>query len=503
MIFFRFSQNNGGDAFARAALTMHWLEHPSLTLDFGGPRWLPLHFWLMALMAQIVPNVILACRLLSLVAGLASLWLFWKLVRRLYDEPSATFSLAVFVFFSLHIAYGTTSSSEETFVAFILGGLLGVFSFRASGNYAALVAGGLALSAAAAIRFEAWIVIFALGLVFLVGQRERPLLGHAYWKSLLTFGIASGVWPVFWAIRSWRLFGNPFFGLADNRASVPAQLSMYPAHGALYELALGPGVIMLTLTPIAVAGACFGLWRSLREKKSLDFAFIVVFFFLFQSSTVAAHGTIALSRYNLMLGTFCAALSGYGLSELSAKFLHSERTGVPAVLTALLAANLAVITSLSEYPSRFEDKFRSISPLMQFPVRVEEVGKALQPKMRPTDRVLIDNYNYDSNMLAITVGLPIPANDRAFLASDIDGRETDPFPYLNSKRPRFAILSKEGTIGSRLNMQQDCSPSWLVRRMDFRCIFENQVYRIYEIRYESPPGESQSNISAPLASVSP
>ena len=163
VISFCFSQNNGGDAFARIAVTTHWLQHPGLSLDFGGPRWPPLHFWLMVLVAEIVPNVILACRLLSLVAGLMSLWLFWKLVSRLYGDSVATFSLAVFTFYSLHIAYSTTSSSEETFVAFVLGGLLGVFSFRASGKYGALVAGGMSLTAAAAVRFEAWIVILALG----------------------------------------------------------------------------------------------------------------------------------------------------------------------------------------------------------------------------------------------------------------------------------------------------------------------------------------------------
>jgi hypothetical protein len=76
IIFFYFSQNNGGDAFARVAVTAKWLLHPGSSLNFGGNNWLPLHFWLMGLIAQVVPNVLLACRSLSLVAGLISLWLF-------------------------------------------------------------------------------------------------------------------------------------------------------------------------------------------------------------------------------------------------------------------------------------------------------------------------------------------------------------------------------------------------------------------------------------------
>ncbi len=481
--FFFLSQKNGGDAFARAAVTAIWLQHPSLSLDFGGPRWPPLHFWLMAMVAQIVPNVMLAGRLLSLAAGLVSLWLFWKLVSRLYGDSVATLSLAVFVSYSLHIAYSTTSSSEETFVAFVLAGLLGVFSFRASGKYGALIAGGLSLAAAGAIRFEAWIVIFALGLIFLLGQEGRAFPQGGYWKALLAYGLTSGAWPVFWTIRSWLMTGHLFYGLADNHAVVPAQLADFPTHGPLYELALSPGVIVLTLTPFAVAGTLFGLWLSLRERKNLDFAFLVVFLALFQFATIAAQGTVALSRYTLMLGTLCAALSGYGLADLGERVFGTRRDRTLAILTALLVANLALIVGLSEYPSSFEDKFRSVSPLMQFPVHVEEVRKILLPLMQPTDRVLIDNYNDEPNILGIAIGLPLLANDRAFLTPDRNG--TDPFPYLNFQQPRFAVLSTQGILGSHLGLPPICSASWILRGMEFKCRYANEIYRIYEIDYTS------------------
>ncbi|HVB56506.1 MAG TPA: glycosyltransferase family 39 protein [Candidatus Acidoferrales bacterium] len=482
MTFFFFSRNNGGDAFARAAVTARWLQHPSFSLDFGGPRWPPLHFWLMALFAQIVPDVILACRLLSLVAGLMSLWLFWRLVSRLYGDWAAILSLAVFTFYSLHIAYSTTSSSEEIFVAFVLGGLLGVFTFRASGKYGALVAGGLSLTAAAAIRFEAWIVIFALALIFLLGQESRPFLRGGYWKALLAFGVTSGAWPIFWSIHTWLMTGYPFYGLTDNRASIPAQLAVNP-HGPFYELALSPGVIVLTLTPVAIAGTLYGLWLSLQKRKNLDFAFVVAFFALFQFATIATHGILALARYTLMLGTLCAAIAGYGLAELSAKVFGTRRDRTLAVLTAVLVANLALIVGLSQYRNPFEDKFRSVSPLMQFPVHVEEVGKILHPRMKLTDHVIVDNYNDEPNILGIAIGLPLLAGDRAFFVSDLNG--TDPFPYLNSRHPRFAILSPRGMLGSSLDMPKDCSKYLVIRGIEFQCIFRNNIYWVYEIHYRS------------------
>lgn len=481
--FFLFSQNNGGDAFARAAVTAMWLQHPSLSLDFGGPTWPPLHFWLMALVAQVVPNLLLACRLLSLIAGLISLWLFWKLALRLFGGAAAVVSLVIFVFYSLHIAYSATSSSEAAFIAFVLGGLLGVFSFRDTGRYAALVAGGLSFTAAAAIRFEAWILILALGLIFLAGREGQRFRDAEYWKTLLAFAIPSGAWPVFWTIRDWILTGHPFYALIDQQNSVPTQLAVNTSHTWLYELALPPGVMLLTLTPIAIGGALYGVYLSCRERRNLAFVFLVAFFGLFQLETIATHGSLAMARYTLTLGTLCALLAGCGLTELGKRFLQTKRNTVPAVMAAVMIANLALIVGLSKYPGPFEDKFRSVSPLMQFPVHIEEVGKFLRPKLLPEDRLVIDNFNDEPNLLGVVVGLPLLPGDRAFSPSSRNGN--DPFPYLKSRQPRFAILSKRGVIGSHLGLPSACSTGWIVRGMDFRCLYENDIYRVYEIDYRS------------------
>lgn len=500
--FFFFSQNNGGDAFSRAAVTAQWLQHPSLNLDFGGPTWPPLHFWLMALVAQVIPNLLLACRLLSLLAGLISLWLLYKLALRLFGESAAIVSLVIFAFYSLHIAYSTTSSSEATFIAFVLGGLLGVFSFRASGSYGALVAGGLCLTAAAAIRFEAWILILAVGFLFLVGHEGQRFRNAGYWKALLAYSIPSGAWPVFWTIREWIITGHPFYALVDQRTSVPTQLAVNPSHGSLYELALPPGVILLTLTPIAVGGALYGLWLSCQERRGRAFMFLVVFFGLFQLETIATHGSLAMARYTLTLGTFCALFAGYGLTELGRQFLPTKRNAVPAVLIAIMVANLAIIFVLSEYPDRFEDKFRSVSPIMQFPVHIEAVGKFLRPKIRPEDHLVIDNFNDESNLVAVEAGLPLLPGDRVFVPSDRSG--SDPFPYLSSHQPRFAVLSGRGIIGPHLGLPPTCSASWTIRGMDFRCLFENDIYRIYEIDYASVSNSADlANRRTPLQTAHP
>jgi hypothetical protein len=485
ILFFFFSRGNGGDAFARAAITAKWLQHPSFSLDFGGPNWPPLHFWLMASVAQFVPDVLLACRLLSLMAGLFSLWLFWRLALLLYGESAAILSLTVFVFYSLHIAYATTASSEETYLTFLLGGLLGAFSFHISRNNWHLLAGGLSLTVAAAIRFEAWVIIFGLGMLFLLKRKTLRFPNLKYWTSLLVFGISSGAWPAFWAIRSRIHTGHFFNALSTNILLVPSQLAIAPERRLLYESVLSPGVILLTLTPVAVAGVLYGLWLSFRRAKCIDFAVLVVFFGLFQLAVVLTHGSLAMARYTLTLGTLCAALAGYGLAELR-QFLRFRSDTVLAILIAVALTNLTLIVGLSLRAGHLGDKFRSISPLMQFSTHVEEIGKFLRPQTKLDDHFVIDDYNEEPSLLEAAIGLPLLAGDRAFVPSNIAG--LDPFPYVKSYHPRFAILSARGTLGSRMGWPPTCSAPWMVKGVGFRCIYENEIYRIYEIDISGTTG---------------
>jgi 4-amino-4-deoxy-L-arabinose transferase-like glycosyltransferase len=478
VVFFFFSQGNGGDAFSRAAITQQWLQHPSLSLDFGGPNWPPLHFWLMASVAQFVPDVLLACRLLSLVAGLLSLWLFWRLALLLFGESAAILSLTVFVFYSLHIAYATTSSSEEVYLTLVLGGLLGAFSFYGSRSNWHLLASGFSLTAAAAIRFEAWVVIFGLGVLFLLKRETVQFPNTKYWTSLLVFGASSGAWPIFWAIRSRIRTGHFFDALSNNISWVPGQLAVAPQHRLLYEAVLNPGVILLTLTPVVVAGTLYGLWLSFRRGKCIDFSILVIFFGLFQLAIVFAHGSLAMARYTLTLGTLFAVLAGYGLAELGS-VLRLRFDSIFATLIAVSVANLALIIGLSLRTGHLGDKFRSISPLMQFTAHLEGVGKFLRPITTANDRFVIDDYNEESNLVSVVIGLPLLPGDRAFIPSSTAG--LDPFPYVSSYHPKFAILSAKGMIGSRMAQPSTCSGTWIVNGVGFRCVYENEVYRIYEI----------------------
>src|SRR5271165_2121172 len=213
IVSFFYSANTGGDARARLVLTAEWLKHPVFKVGYGA--YPPGHFWLIGLFTLVFHDVMFAGRFLSLVLGIGSLYIVWKLARNLYGEPSGVLALAVFVFYSLHIGYSTTSSAEVSYLFFLLAGLMFFFGyFRDSSRPLwQLAMAGLCLSVAETIRLEAWAIFFGLGIIlaFLEYQdcASQPGWLSRWLKPVLTFGLTAGAWPIFSMAYSTVMFHDP------------------------------------------------------------------------------------------------------------------------------------------------------------------------------------------------------------------------------------------------------------------------------------------------------
>lgn len=489
LIFFFLSENNGGDALARAAMTAGWLEHPASWLNFE--PWLPIHFWLMAGMSIIVRDPGLGTKMLSLLLGIASLPMFWLLAREVYNRSAATLSLIVFALYSLHIGYTTTSSSEAPYLFFMLVGVLGFFVYRRSGSIATLILAAVALGVSAGIRYEAWVCIFAL--VFILIFMRRPHATVSFWRTehvreVFLFGAIAGSWPLFWLIYQWKAFGRPLYGVTMNYQWVVEQMAI-EHKSRLYHLALSPGVILLTLSPVIVAASFYGLALGLREAKGREFALILAIMgvvFLYQ---IAAGGLLPLARYTITLGTLLALASGYGLDR-AAQFVP-QRWAFPfrAAIAVMVILNLGAILTMSEVRNPFSDQFSAISPRLRFRNHIEEVRRYLKPRLNSHDAVVIDDYNVESNIIAAAIGLPLDTADHAFLASSQPVSELP--EYMNRKHPRYLIYSDRGVLSAYLILPDRCPGSLIiVRGIEFRCLFENNVYRVYEVSYDPPPVDS-------------
>lgn len=468
---FFLSENAGGDALARAQLTARWLQSPGLQFHFD--VWLPLHFWMMGAVSLLVGDVGLGSRLLSLVLGVASVYAMWALTRELDGPESALYSAIVFALYSLHIAYSVTSSCDVPYLFFVLAGLSLFFRGRRTRSLWLLMWGGLALTVGAGIRYEAWVIIAATGAVMLY-RRE--------FKGLAVFVPAAGAWPAFWMAYEWVTRGNPLYSPALNYSWVANDISFYGA-SLIYRLLLPPGVILITLTPLAVLGFILSGRRVWKAKGPLaEFAFVVAFFAAVQFYQIVAGGTMSYARYTLTLGAMVAALSGVGL------YRSFPRRGL---LVGVMVANLCALFLLASVSNPFINKVRSLAPVLHFTTYVEETGKYLKSHLGPHDAVVIDEYNYEPNLIAAVAGLPLLESERAFLIPDRTIPEKQEqavaglLPYLSSRRPSYLVYAKQGVLHQSLPLPADCADAQ-VEEMHFVCVFQNAQYHIYEIHYQPP-----------------
>jgi hypothetical protein len=497
LTFFFLAENNGGDALARAAMTAGWLKHPGSWLNFE--PWLPMHFWLMAGMSMIVGEPGLGTRMLSLLLGIGSLGIFWVLAREVYDRFAATLSLMVFALYSLHIGYSTTSSSEVPYLFFMLAGLLAFFIYRRSGSLAILGLGAVALGISGGIRYEAWVCIFALVLILIFMPRANAT--GRFWRAehvreVFLFGATAGAWPLFWLIYQWKAFGKPLYGVTMNYKWVVEQAAI-EHRSRLYHVALSPGVILLTLSPVIVAVSFYGLALGLREPAGREFALIFLMMAAAFSYQILTGGLLPLARYTITLGTLLALASGYGLERFAQSLLQQGARRFRTAIALLLIINLGAILALSEAQNRFSDQFSAISPRLRFRHHIEEVRRYLKPQLKPDDAVIIDDFNVESNIIAAAIGLPLDTADRAFLASSQPVSELS--GYMDRRHPRYLIYSDRGVLNAYLTLPGGCTTSFIsFNGMEFRCVFASDIYRVYEVIY----GQSQAGSTRAQASRS-
>jgi hypothetical protein len=476
-----YSDNAGGDAWARVALTAQWLRHPGFKVVFDA--YPPGHFWLIALLHLLVPDITVASRLLSLILGIASLPIIFKLTMTVYGPQSALLALAVFSFYSLHIGYSSTSSSEVCYLFFLLVAFLYFFDGLKSGDPWKLAISGVALSAAELIRLEAWAIFFGMALLLLIDSyREAGVLDgmKAVLRPGLVFLACGAVAPAIMMISSWLAFRNPLQVLTLHDTLVTESLKARPVP-LTHQLAVIPLTLLITLSPPAFLASIYGLVKSFPARVTSGFAALTVFFVLVQNLEILRGRLLAMPRYSLTAGAMLAVLSGYGLSRFCAALAPRKLRSAYVALIVLLLLNLGVILIASEVPSRWSEKVSTISPRLRYTQHIAEVASFLRANVGPNDSVVIDDYGVESNIVGAAAGLPLVADDRTYIAGRRNSLTV--LQYISAEHPRWLVYADRGKLRSSLPLPPGCSGVQEMNGVRFRCAFAGSIYRVFELSY--------------------
>ena len=235
-----------GDGPTRAALGYQWLMAPRLVLD---GHWLPMSEILVGLATAILPDPRWAARVLGLVAGSASIPVMGKLAGRLFGAEIGTASALLLALLPMHVGLSATMLAEPVYLFLLLSVLLAGLALDGPGRPRwALVLTVTLAAIVTGIRYEAWLIVPALGLWHLV--RFRCL------SCSLAFGLALSLVPLFWIMKA---LGGPagllaaFDFVAESRAAIGGEAVSWAVGMGILWGRLGQ-TIGPALPVLAVAG---------------------------------------------------------------------------------------------------------------------------------------------------------------------------------------------------------------------------------------------------------
>ena len=194
------------DAVSRIHIALEWSNAPHwITHGYWGP----LHHYLNALFMAIFPGKALGPTVLNiLAASFTAIPLYGFTLNVFQSRRGAAFAALLYVFSPIALWTSLQPLSEIPYGFFLAWSLYFLsdepgkpIRFRSS-----LVA-GLFMTCAAALRYEAWVIIAAFSLVALL------LRG---WRHALVFGACASLFPLVWMTGNQLEFGDALYSVNQN-----------------------------------------------------------------------------------------------------------------------------------------------------------------------------------------------------------------------------------------------------------------------------------------------
>ncbi len=439
LVVFPFNQNLGGDAIARVWLAHRWLEAPHVIASFdqGAVQFGPLHIYLLALAEWVWPSLLHAGRALSLLAALASVPPLFVLTRRLFGEVAATWAVACFALWGLHVQCSTTAASEALSLLLVLVLVERFACWVETRERQALLTCALVLNLACATRYDVWLLV--------------PLLvGAAWWRSrsLVTamgFACASSAFALGWMLGNLVDRGDPLFPFRFiddfHRAWFPHEEATWGrATYRLICLGFWPGTALATLTPgVAVAGVVgvVRAWRAGLARWLIVLIVVPTVLYTVRSSVLGSFAPLA--RFTIKEVALLLPFVWFGAEPLLAWRWGRVMIGASATGLVLWCAGLGWFCFRSS--GTWQDSLRPIAATSTLEVRLAELSALVQARAMPTASLVVDEdpRGYDDLILSYFSGF----------SYEHQARRRSPLfeTRLRAGAPRVVVIFEGGRLG--------------------------------------------------------
>ncbi len=405
---FPFAQNFYGDPIMRLRALSEWLAHPFFLRSFiGAHQFGPLHLYLLAAVAQVTHETMVGPRALSLLFGTATAWPLFRLAEHRFGSRAALISGLAFAVYGLHVQASTTAVSEGVFLLFLLAGLM--LLDRAAEGTGWVIAAGLSMACACAVRYDGWLYAPLSTLWLLAPLRQRRVSPGAV---VAYVALVSAV-PLFLMWGNWVDMHDPLFLIHyidqdhivnAHRASEAIGRLTY----AVYALAFWPANLFLEMTPLVFIACVVAIVGTVRSRSGWDLWVLAIlpaaYFSLKGALLLAFH---PLARFTLPTAVLLLPYTGRGL-ELIADALRPRWRRPLLVATALTAVGIPAFLAFRTIGrgDSLADTMRPISPVSNLPPDLSATAAWLKEHARGRKVLVESNWLYEELPIEFYAQLP-------------------------------------------------------------------------------------------------
>ncbi|HEY2434752.1 MAG TPA: glycosyltransferase family 39 protein [Vicinamibacterales bacterium] len=319
----------------------HLFDYPTLVIYLHASvqivrfLWGALHGEWASLDAFSIEKIYLACRAVTAVIGVATVWLTWRLARDLASRGVALLAAAELAVRSLHVReshYALTDVPLTALTTLALWLAVRAARLRTTAGYAWA---GAACGLAAAAKYNGGVAMVAVAAAWFVADRTAA----DRWRKAAA-GLAAAA-AAFLVAAPYTLLDLPSF--LDGFAAQFSRFAGAPPGGALwltYVKHLSPAWSRWWV-PLAIAGAAMVLARpSTRRAWAPVVAFAAVFFYV-----LASHAP-AFGRYALPLLPPLCILTASAAAAIASALAGIRGLGRPVARHVITVAGIVLLVAL-------------------------------------------------------------------------------------------------------------------------------------------------------------
>ncbi len=488
-IFFLFhSGNTGTDAWARYTASLLWAQHPD---HLPSDVWLPLPFWILGTILRFWPSES-AARIFTLLLGAATILPFYGIAKRVCNARGAFYASIVFACLGLHIGYSVSTSSESSTLLLLIGGIYFWLRFRTERKIGWFLAAAVALNATALCRYEVWVLLPLIACLTMLdpGPAIQKFTLSKRLANGVIFGLAASLSSIAWSVFCLWKWGDAFAQAHQTQwlnAHRPTELQP----GSLHKLLAVPGDLMGSLGPVIVILFVVGILYALKRRDfpRWDLAVIAVVMAAFHAFNAVANGA-TMARYTLMYSWLLIMLSFYGLERIGAKWSPASARAALAFTVATFVIWQAALVVGAEYaPCRIADRLGSVSPTLPLRCELRQAIVWLDTHLSNADAVVVDDLAYESTDFIRFSKVGSLTNFRMpYLAEDTSPVLSELGSFVQTNHPGVLIYSPKGLLGRTWRLPEgETQPAVSGLDVQLCQLWQNDDYRIYQIRYDHQP----------------